>query len=122
MIIILPLILVLRKMKAGYKLQKNITSINHFLFIDDFKMYGANRDQLDSLVLTVRISPENIQMSSGLDKCAVSKIKRGRKVSNTGIKFQDDQHIGEVRIGEYKYLGILQLDQILHTRIKGVIT
>ena len=119
MIIILPIILVLRKMKAGYKLQKNITSINHFLFIDDFKMYG---DQLDSLALTVRIFPENIQMSSGPDKCAVLKIKRGRKVGNTGIKFQDDQHIGEVKIGECKYLGILQLDQISHTRIKGIIT
>ena len=51
-------------------------------------------------------------MSSGVDKRAVLEMKRGRKVSNTGIKFQDDQHIGEVEIGEYKYLGILQLYQI----------
>ena len=49
-------------------------------------------------------------------------MKKERKVSNTGIKFQDDQHIGEVEIGGYKYLGILQLEQILNTRIKDYIT
>ena len=57
-------------------------------------------------------------MSLGLDKWAVLEMKREKTVSNTGIKFQDDQHIGGVEIGEYKYLGILQLEQILNTRIK----
>ena len=61
-------------------------------------------------------------MSLGLDKWAVLEMKRERKVSNTGIKFQDDQHIGDVDIGRYKYLGILQLEQILNTRIKDNIT
>ena len=34
----LPLTLVLRKMKAGYKLKKNMTSVNHFLFMDDLNL------------------------------------------------------------------------------------
>ena len=34
----LPLILVLRKVKVGYKLQKNMTSLNHFLFMDDLNL------------------------------------------------------------------------------------
>ena len=34
----LPLTLVLRKMKVGYKLQKNMTSLNHFLFMDDLNL------------------------------------------------------------------------------------
>ena len=34
----LPLTLVLRKMKVGYKLQKNMTSLNHFLFTDDLNL------------------------------------------------------------------------------------
>ena len=50
-------------------------------------------------------------MSLGLDKWAVLEMKRERKVSNTGIKFQDDRHIGDVEIGGYKYLGILQLER-----------
>ena len=49
-------------------------------------------------------------------------MKKERKVSNTGVKFQDDQHIGEVEIVGYKYLGILELDQTLNTRIKDNIT
>ena len=61
-------------------------------------------------------------MSLGLDKWAVVEMKRGKKVSNTGTKFQDDQHIGEVELGGYKYLGILQPDQILNSRIKDNIT
>ena len=61
-------------------------------------------------------------MSLGLDKWAVLEMKREKTVSNTGIKFQDDQHISDVEIGGYKYLGILQLQQILNTRIKDNIT
>ena len=61
-------------------------------------------------------------MSLGLDKWAVLEMKREKTVSNTGIKFQDDQHISDVEIGGYKYLGILQLEQILNTRIKDNIT
>ena len=52
---------------------------------------------------------------------SVGNEKR-KKVSNTGTKFQDDQHIGEMELGGYKYLGILQPDQILNTRIKDNIT
>ena len=48
-------------------------------------------------------------------------MKRGKKYSNTGTKFQEDQHVGEVELGGYKYLGILQPDQILNTRIKNKI-
>ena len=70
----------------------------------------------------MRIFSEDIQMSLGLDKWAVLEMKRGKKVSNTGIKFQDDQHIGEMELGGYKYLGVLQPDQILNTRIKDNIT
>ena len=78
--------------------------------MDDLKMYGANRGQLDSLVQAARIFPEDIQMS--LDKRAVLEMKRGKKVNNTGIELQDDQRIGEVEIRGYKYLGILQIDHI----------
>ena len=70
----------------------------------------------------MKLLSKDIQMSLGLDKWAVLEMKRERKVSNSGIKFQDDQHIGEVEIGGYKYLRILQLEQILNTRIKDCIT
>ena len=40
-IILLPLTLLVRQIKAGYRLQKNTISINHHLFMDDIK-YVAN--------------------------------------------------------------------------------
>ena len=34
----------------------------------------------------------------------------------------DDQHIGEVEEDTPKYLGILQIDQTLNSKMKGIIT
>ena len=52
-IIMLPLTLILRKMRAGYKMRKEI--INHLLFMDDLKLYAAKKDELDSLMHSVGI-------------------------------------------------------------------
>ena len=113
-VIMLPLTLVVRKMRAGYKMAKE--PINQILFMVDLKLYGASKDQLDSLVQVVRIFLQDIKMSFGLDKCAVLEMRRGRQVGSSGIELPDDQHIGEIEEEGYKYLGILQLDQTLHTR------
>ena len=61
-------------------------------------------------------------MSFGLDKCAVLKMRRGRQVGSSGIELPDNQHIREIEEEGYKYLGILQLDQTLNTKMKGKIT
>ena len=49
-------------------------------------------------------------------------IKRGRQVGDSGIDLPDNQHIKEVEEDDYKYLGIMQLDKILNTKMKGKIT
>ena len=67
-------------MRAGYKLAKDMKPINHVLFMDDLKLYGASKDRLDSLVQVVRIFSQDIKMSFGLDKCAVLEMRRGRQV------------------------------------------
>ena len=121
-VIMLPLTLVLRKMIAGYKLAKGMKPINHLLFIDDLKLYGASKDQLDSLVQVVRIFSQDNKMSFRLDKCAFLEMRRGRQVGSSGIELPDDQHIGEIEEEGYKYLGILQLHQTLNTKMKGKIT
>ena len=121
-VIMLPLTLVLRKMRAGYRLAKDATPINHLLFMDDLKLYGANKDQLDSLIQVVRMFSQDIKMSFGLEKCAVLEIRRGRQVDSSGIDLPDDQHIGEIGEEGYQYLGILKLDQNLNTKMKEKIT
>jgi len=49
-------------------------------------------------------------------------MKRGRQVGSSGVDLPDDQHIREVEEEGYKYLGILQLDKTLNTKMKGKIT
>ncbi|CAH3124105.1 unnamed protein product, partial [Porites lobata] len=98
--------------EAGYRLAKDMRPINHLLFMDDLKLYGAIKDQLDSLIQVVRIFSEDMKMSFGLESALSWKLEKGR-VDSSGIDLSDDQHIGEVEEGAYRYHGILQLDQTL---------
>ena len=52
-ICMIPLSLILRKMSAVYEWGKKEFKINHLLFMDDLKLFGKNKDQIDSLVQTV---------------------------------------------------------------------
>ena len=67
--------IILRDIKARYILKKNTNPINHLLFMVDLKLYGSNKNQLDSLTQTVRIFSEDIRMKFGLDKCAILEMK-----------------------------------------------
>ena len=121
-VVMLAPTLVVRKMKVAYKMAKDTRPINHQLFIEDLKLYGSNKDQLDSLIQAERIFSEDIRMSFGLEKCAVLEMRGGRKVDSSGIDLPYDQHIGEVEEEGYRYLGILLLDQTPNTKMKGKIT
>ena len=70
--------------------------------MDDLKLYGANKDQLDSLVQMVRVFLQDIRMSFGLDKCAILEMRRGRHVGSSGIDLPDNQHIKEIEDDSYK--------------------
>ena len=39
---LIPLILVLRRIKQGYSFQKGKSKLNHLLFMDDLKLYGSS--------------------------------------------------------------------------------
>ena len=57
-----------------------------------------------------------------MDKCAVLEMRRRRQVGTGEIKLPDCKRISEVAEEGYKYLGILELDQILNTKRKERIT
>ena len=46
----IPMSLVLRKVKTGYEWGKKEFSLSHLLFMDDIKLYGKSEEQIDSLV------------------------------------------------------------------------
>lgn len=59
--------------------------INHLLYMDDLKLYGANKHQLHSLIQAVGIFSEYINISFGIEKCAALEITRGRRVDSSEV-------------------------------------
>ena len=74
---VIPLSIMLRKVKARYDLGGNKGSVNYFLFMDDLNLYEKNKRQLDTLANSVRIFSEDVQMQFEISKCVIL-IMRGR--------------------------------------------
>ena len=92
--------------------------LNHLLFMNDFKLYGSN-DEIDSLVKVVKIVSGDIGMQFGFGKCIVLKMKRGKQVHCQDIDLRDRVVIEEADEEGYKYLGILERDDICQHERKG---
>ena len=80
----IPLTLVLIRMKEGYLFQMGKSKLNHLLVMDDLKLYGNNQNEIDSLVRTIEIVAKYIVMKFGINKCGVLAMKRGK--SSIAIK------------------------------------
>ena len=81
----IPLSLLLRKIKASYELGWKEFKLNHLLFIDDHKLYEKSDAQIDSLVQTVFTFSEDIGMEFSLKKCGVVILKKRKLVKFDGI-------------------------------------
>ena len=110
-ICMIPLSLVLRKTKAYYEWENKQYRINHLLFMDDSKLFGKTKDQIDSLVQTVQIFSEDIRMEFGLKKCGSLVLRKGKLIAGEGIHLPNDRLMKEVTEEGYTYLGIVELDK-----------
>ena len=57
-------------------------------------------------------------MVVGLDKCVVLVLKRLKVVRTEGIKVLDRKRMREVKLDEWKYLGVLQLYSTMNRDVK----
>ena len=89
--------LILRKTKAAYEFSENKEKINHLLFMDDLKLYSRSEKGLDSLVQTVRIFSEDIEMEFGIEKCAMLVMEKRKIVKSVGIELPDGRVIKSYR-------------------------
>ena len=118
-IILIPLTHILRKASPGYEFASSKEKINHLLYMDDLKLYSKTEKALDSLIQTVRIFSNDIKMEFGIEKCAILVLKRRKVVKSEGIKLPDNRKMRSLNANEeYKYLGILQADQIKQKKMK----
>ena len=53
----------------------NEERLNHLFYMDDLKLYAKNDEQLESLLHTVKMFSDDINMQLGLDKCAKATFK-----------------------------------------------
>ena len=106
-------------MKIGYQFCSNKEQINHLMFMDDIKLFAKDESGLDALIQTVRVVSTDIGMKFGLEKCAVLVTKRGKVTKSDGIRLPDDRVIKSIHEENgYRYLGILESDQVLCNEMK----
>ena len=115
---LIPLTIILRKTGFGYQTSKNAAKTSHLLYMDDLKLYGKSAPELESLLNTLRIFSNDISMEFGLYKCAILTIQRGSVVQTEDINLPNNNIRGLNLEESYKYLGILQADDIKHVLVK----
>lgn len=104
----IPLSLLLRKESMGYRFGAEGKKINHLLFMDDLKLYGGSREEVEGLVDVVHTFSRDIGMEFGIKKCAVLEIRHGKQVACEGIELPGGEVMREVEESGYKYLGVLE--------------
>ena len=113
-----PLTKILQNVKAGYTLGDG--KINHLFFMDDLKVYGKNKAEIESLVSTLQLISQDIGIEFGIKKCGVAVLKRVKLCKSESIRLINGQTIKEVDDEGYKYLGILELDKFKEREMKHI--
>ena len=101
---------IFRKCTVGYKLSKSQEKINHLMYVDGIKLFAENKKELQTLIQTVRIYSQDIGMEFGIEKCAMTVMKSGKRLMAEGIELTNQVVIGEKET--YKYFGLLETDTI----------
>ena len=84
-----PLSLILKKVNACYKWGKKKYKLNHWLFMDDLKLYAKSEEHTNTFVRTVHVLSTHIGMEFGIKKCGILTMKKGKIVKKKGIKLPD---------------------------------
>ena len=85
---LIPLAIILRKMKAGYQFGRQRSSVNHLLFMDDLNLCLKDEKELYSFVNTVQIFSLDIGMEFSIDKYGILVIKRGKYKKVKELNYQ----------------------------------
>ena len=116
---LIPLSLILRKVKAAYEFSESKEKINYLLFMDDLKLHSRSEKRLDSLVHAVCVFSEDIGMAFGIEKRAMLLVEKGKIGKSVGIELPDAKVIKSLQEGAcYKYLGILETHKFLEAKMK----
>ena len=82
------------------------------------KLFGKSKGQIDSLVQTVHIFSEDINMKFGIRSCGVEIMQKRKVIRTYSIRLPDWQGMKDIDENGYTYLGILETDRIKEIEIK----
>ena len=118
----IPLNHKLRKCTGEYKLTRSQGKINHLMNMDEIKLFAKNEKELETLIHTVRIYSQDIEMEFGIEKCGMFVMKSGKRHRTEGIELPNRDKIWTLGENDaYKYLAILEADTIKQVEIKDKI-
>ena len=90
--------------------------------MDDLKLYGNSKKKAERLTNTIIIFSKDIALEFGISKCSHVTMKTGKLVSIGRIELSSGEVMAELESDKgYKYLGILEADDIMHTEMKDKI-
>ena len=83
--------------------------------MNDLKLYASNEKSLESLIQTVRVFSNDTGIESGVEKCAVLTMKKGKMANSDGIALPNKTTMEGLKEGDsYKYLGVIPTDGMKH--------
>ena len=120
---LIPLSHTLQKVNTGYQLGKGWRKkTNQLVFMDDMKLYWNSEKEAERVTNNTRIFLKEIAMEFDISNCAHVTMKAGKLVSVGGMELSSGKVIPELESDKgYKYLDILEANDIMHTEIKDKI-
>ena len=87
--------------------------------MDDIKLFARNETELETLIQTIRIYSQDIEIEFGIEKCAMLIMKSRKRQIMERKELPNQEGIRTLREKEnYKYLGILNSDTIKQVEMK----
>ena len=112
-----PLSKMIKDTRGGYRIQNQ--NLTHLFFMDDLKLYAKDKRDLETKLQTVKQFSDDIRMELGLPKCAEIHIRKGKLITMSGTRLDEEVMIKELENdGSYKYLGVDESDNIQHSKMK----
>ena len=100
MLALMPVSSLLNQSGKGFQVTATLPKLSHLLYLDDLELYAKNRNELESLLHTVRIFSSSIGMEFGLNKCATVSIERGKFVSGEDITLPSNEMVSALDMSQ----------------------
>ena len=92
------------------------------MYLDDIKLFAKNEKEQETLIHTIRIYSQDIEMEFGIEKCTLLIMKSGKQNLTDRIELPNQDKIRTLAENKtYKYFGILEADTIKQVEMKNKI-